>query len=571
MQFRTHSSLIALTTVLVLGACGGSGGDSSTPQNPASPASISISGQAAGPSALSSRDVRARCRSGSGQATTDGNGRYRVQVADGVFPCVMRIELAGGGALHSVATDGGAGSATSNITPLTELTVAQLTGSPPATYYDSGFTASNGSAVTATAVERAATQLTATLAGSGVNTGAAGNPVTSTLVPAGSGTADGHGQALTALDTALQRAGTPLPTLVATVASASPTAGTPTSSAPSLPAAQSLQTQAANCKALRSGRYRAVFNGADAPEVMTIDAGTLSGTSGDGSSFTLTANGPCRFRMPSGGELVVSAAGVITGQANDAPYTGIVLFPEQTHDLSAVAGTIDFLGLDRVDGNTRPQLTSVTMTIAASGEVTAIEFCATMKADCTKLAKGEAGFPTINIVVNPAGGFLLRNTTENYEDPFFVYTTGSGEKMYVLGSASGHISFGTRNAARALPAVGTVSESWNLSLVPNATEPSYTAPFAMSQSKNTIATLGTTSYVRNAVVDFNTGVTVPETVELNVPRAGYVRRVPGPATGSDGSARTVGEWVALGLRGTGLSAVGIVGNQNLILSTQKTD
>ena len=576
MRLQSHPTLLALTTALALAGCGGGSDSGSSPPPPKPvPTSIGISGQAAAASALGGRRVRALCRIGGGDADTDAvTGRYRVDIPGGAFPCVMRLQVAENQTLHSVATDGGSGTATANITPLTELTVAQLTGSSPATYFESGFAASSGSAVTAEAVASAGAQVLATLATGGVNASAAGNPVTAALVPAGTGTPDAHGQALAALDAALQTAGATLTTLVATVAQAAPAAATPTSSSPSLPAAQQLQAKAPNCSALRSGRYRAVFNGTNVTDVETIDAPALTGVNGsDGDTFTLPANGPCRYRFPGGGELVVSAGGVIIGQVDDAPYTGIVMFPEQSHGLSAIAGTVNFLGFDRVS-NARPHLVSMTLTIAADGEVTRLEFCAAMLSGCATQAKGDAGFPSIRIVPNPTGGgFLLRNATEGYEDPLFVYTTGSGEKMYVMGSTDNGLSLGTRAVARPLPTVGAVSDSWNMTFQPNATAPFYTAPGAVSESKNTIFSTNPTagSWVRDAVVNFSTGVTVPETVEGSVPRIGYSHRVPGPATASDGSARNVGEWVALGLLGTGVSAVGIVGNQNLILSVGKAE
>jgi hypothetical protein len=71
------------------------------------------------------------------------------------------------------------------------------------------------------------------------------------------------------------------------------------------------------------------------------------------------------------------------------------------------------------------------------------------------------------------------------------------------------------------------------------------------------------------VVDSSTGLTRPETLRINAPRAGYDERVGETVTASDGSRSAVAQFVALGLRGTGISAVGFPGNNTLVLSVGK--
>ena len=87
------------------------------------------------------------------------------------------------------------------------------------------------------------------------------------------------------------------------------------SEAPSLPAALQSQPAAANCSALRSGRYRIVVNddpntGAGgtefATEVVTIDATALTITNPANEVATLTAAGSCRYTTPEGGSLIVT-------------------------------------------------------------------------------------------------------------------------------------------------------------------------------------------------------------------------------------------------------------------------
>jgi hypothetical protein len=190
-----------------------------------------------------------------------------------------------------------------------------------------------------------------------------------------------------------------------------------------------LQTAAANCAHFRSGRYRAVYNGESPPEVLTIDAPALRATRADGSGFSLSADGACRYRSSAGGEMVVSRGGLLVGQAGEAPFRGVVMFPEQTHGLAALAGTWNALALDRVGSGTRPQLTSMTMTIAADGRVTGITHCETVTGGCQTGTRGvDPGFPDISVAVNPAGGFTMTNATAQWSDPVFVYQTGTGER-----------------------------------------------------------------------------------------------------------------------------------------------
>lgn len=576
-----HTRLSALAAAALVAACGGSGsGDSATDAGTPPAAAITISGKAAGATALAGRATQARCRAGTGEATTDADGRYEMRIASGSFPCVMRVDRGAEPALHSVATSASAttGTATANITPVTELVVAQLSGTAPATYYGTGFEGSAGSAVTVAAVTAAATQVTQTLAAAGIALAGAGDPVTASLVTAGDtsgAAANAYGQALAQLDSALKAAATPLAALSSAVAAASPAATAPVGGTASLPPVALLQTAASNCTNFRSGRYRAIYNGESPPEVITIDAPALRATRADGSSFSLTADGTCRYRTPAGGEMAVSRGGLLVGQSGDAPFRGVVMFPEQVHGLAALAGTWNSLSLDRPGNGARPQLTSTTLTIAADGRVTAITFCETVTGGCESGTRGvDAGFPDISVAVNPAGGFTMTNATDRWSEPLFVYQAGTGERMVVTGSVgSGHLSLATPAVARTLPPVGRVSESLNLNLVPNAVAPFYTAPTGFTPTRNTIASTDPAagSFVRNNVVNMSTGVTVPETVQGNVPRLGYSRRVPGVATASDGSTRTIAEWVALSLAGTGISIVGILSSQNLILSVDKPE
>ena len=72
------------------------------------------------------------------------------------------------------------------------------------------------------------------------------------------------------------------------------------------------------------------------------------------------------------------------------------------------------------------------------------------------------------------------------------------------------------------------------------------------------------------MINGSTGATRPERLEVNRFREGFVHRIPEAVAGSDGSAQTVGEFVALPLTGAGLNLVGILGGtQSYVLSILK--
>ena len=347
----------------------------------------------------------------------------------------------------------------------------------------------------------------------------------------------------------------------------------PASLTPSLPAAMQLQPAAANCAALRSGRYRVVPNavGVDAPAIglVTVDAVTLAVTGADGTVTQLTANGNCRYRTPANGDAVVSQAGVIVAQiatgAPGAPLSGAMLFPEQTHPLASLAGDWNLIGLDRTEDNGPVHLTAATGSLNATGQITAITQCDNV-VDCVSVPA--ANLAKLMVTANAAGGFdfTSTNSTPVEVDRLFAYRSGGGELVWVLLSKHGHIQFATRKAALTLPDKDRVSESFNLTLTPQ-----YTAPFAISESMSTIVSVDATanSFLRDAVINLTTGVTRPERFAINQPREGYSRRTGEPVVDSAGQPSTVQALVSMALRGTGVTPVAALGSNQLVLSVNK--
>ena len=573
---RLHRLFCLIPVALALAACGG-GSDSADPPDVPPPATpLSLTGTAATGAAIAGQLVEAKCNGGSSSATSLADGSFAISLSAGQLPCVLRVTAADGTVLHSVATGSGA-SARANITPVSELVLASLSGGAPAGYF-TAFDAAAATALTGAKADAAVTAVVATLKAAGVDLSATGNVLTATLVAA-NGTAAGNDfdKALDALKKKLADSGTTLATLVDTVARTSPAApATALGNTPSLPAELLLQPAAANCSALRSGKYRLVINrdqpasDGHATMLLTIDATTETIIDDEGTPNKLTATGNCRYKTPAQGDLVVSQAGVIVAQIDDGSRFHLgVAFPAQTHPVSALAGDWNTLQLERTEDNGPIVLTNNTATVDATGKLTGLTFCEPGVPCFTGTLAATAGFPVISHTVNANGGFTSGQPSQGYTDRVFLYRTGGGELLRISATdAGGHLSLATRKVAGSLPEPGRVTE--NMSITQNN---NYTAS-GFSDSKNTVRSVNATanSFLRDAVVYQNgiaTSITQPETFRLANPRDGYSLRVGETVVASDGSSRTVSSFITLGLRGTGITAVGFPATNTLALSVVK--
>jgi hypothetical protein len=154
---------LAAFTAAILAACGG--GDSA----PAPTATSTVSGTAATGAAIASGTVTLKCVSGTTSAATTGtDGSFTVDVTSVTLPCVAKVEYKNGAGataqLYSVITAAG----TTNITPLTDLLVAKLSGGSAASAFE-GFTATTGKSLTAAQIKTAADAVKAYLVTLGVD------------------------------------------------------------------------------------------------------------------------------------------------------------------------------------------------------------------------------------------------------------------------------------------------------------------------------------------------------------------------------------------------------------------
>lgn len=560
-----HVLWAAMLAAGLLAACGGggsSGGDASS-------GPLTLSGVVAKGAALANANVEAVCASGEGAATADADGSYTLALTDALLPCVLEATGTGADAglvLHSVATGSG-GTATSNITPVTELLVAQLTGQNPADFMASANSMTLNSTVTAANIGTAKTEVIATLAAAGLDTAAlADADMVSGALQAGTG--DGYDGVLDALGAALTTSGTTLTQMTQTVAAAASGSNPGTeASAPAsaLPAGLLLRAKAANCDALRSTHYRIIkmagSNGAEntpstAFEEMSFDAATLTANFGADDTMAFTPNGDCRYTLPEG-EAVVSPAGVIVmrhfvGTDDDSVAVGdrgvarlMIGLPKQDLALADLAGEWALMGFDRNPLETYGGYA----TVNASGVVNNFrcwdDGLDVAEASCTPL--DDASYSE-TLDKNTNGTFSWKSggaDPESWTDTLFAYRAGNGDVLLVALTHEGEPTFAVKRRKLALPAVGDEYAQWTMlaggNLVP------LSATTVTSHSVTSVDT-ATQTIVRSTTTE---GVgTGDQTLVYNSGREGYLTRTAGPG---------VRPFNAFAMPGFGLTAISMPG------------
>jgi len=176
---KITKTLLGIIAGITLTACGGGGGGSSS-------ADITLSGIAATGHPIVGGAIQVICAGGSTlNTTTNSTGAWQVTISGQTLPCAVAVS---GGTInnatntisyHSIATSIG----TVNITPLTDLMLANLVGTAtPGTWFASLAPATLAS-ITSTLVDMAISNQCAAL--SGLTLLCANNPVTTVFTPAG--------------------------------------------------------------------------------------------------------------------------------------------------------------------------------------------------------------------------------------------------------------------------------------------------------------------------------------------------------------------------------------------------
>lgn len=133
----------ALALMMGAAACGGGGdsadlGASAGPTTPAAPKATALSGTAAVGAPISAGTVEVRCEGSTTvlRTVTAATGAWQIDTTGQALPCALRVtggSLPAGQAYHSVAMAFG----NTNITPLTDLMVANAVGKVPAAWWGS--------------------------------------------------------------------------------------------------------------------------------------------------------------------------------------------------------------------------------------------------------------------------------------------------------------------------------------------------------------------------------------------------------------------------------------------------
>jgi hypothetical protein len=213
MKRSVKAGLLTAMTLGILSACGG-GGTGVAPSL--------VAGTAATGAAIAAGAVTLKCVSGTTTAVTTGtDGSFTIDVSNVTLPCVGRVDYkdASGAAqrLHTFISAKG----TANITPITELLVANLTGGTALDAFDK-FDATKTKAFTAAQVTAAAAAVKTYLKNTlGVDTtNLPDDPVGAKFVPQNGTTAgDAFDKVLDAIQAKLKAGGQKLSDISAALAS----------------------------------------------------------------------------------------------------------------------------------------------------------------------------------------------------------------------------------------------------------------------------------------------------------------------------------------------------------------
>ena len=530
---------LASLSVLALAACGGSGGSGdgspAAPPPPPAPAAtpMQLTGTVATASALAGATVAVTCAKGSGSTTADSSGVFTQKFDDANLPCVVTATSADGATvLHSIAPGTTAADTTVQVTPLTELLVAQFAGASPGTYASS-FGAS--SVVSASALQQAQAALLQSLGNANVALSGVTDLVSGSLQP---GSSTGYDAALQSLAAAEASAGTTLAQLTTAVAT-SAAAGTSTSQAT---LGTMLAVANASCPALKSGRHRSIDFGDRSTNLVTIDAVALTVVTDSGTQH-MTQIEPCLYSLDDqyNTQIAFSKSGMGVwrqGGAGVDSDVGVTM-PEQTLDMAALAGTYD-----RVNWGGGAALDSGDFgseTFDAAGHHTASQQCPGGYGSCAAVSNLHA-----HLAVDAAGGFDYYDETDDQptiDARVFAYRDGSGH-TWVFATTDEAALLMSPQAALTLPAVGNSAAYWEVDMTP-------TTLSAFTEDTNTTLSVDTAagSEVRQFGSDGHT-----DTLTFNDPMAGLRHRVVNACQQSDGSTRSCNALVQLPFTGGGINA-----------------
>lgn len=492
MKFKVVQTIAAAAAVLLIAGCGGGGGSttSSTPTPTPTP-SLELSGTAATGAALAGATVQVKCAGGSGNGTTTSTGAYTISISGGTLPCIIQVSGSAGGVavtLHSVTESGTTDSSTAktsavaNVTPVTEMIVAQLTAALPS----DSFSSFDASKVTSATVASAATAIVDALKNAGVDLGSI-DPLKATLVPANGSTAgNAYDKLLDLLASKVPPAS--LPQVVNQIA----TSGGLTQAMTAV-SGGFLE----GCPSILSGKFR-TLDLFGKTVVRDIDFAKKTFTAANGTDlFAISTDSakPCEFTVTGTSEgkdvewnVAMGANGVGAYRARftnpASPGTNGYIFPAQSHPMSAVAGTWNFVqsgylpgdGVDHFGGQ---------LTLNGSGTVSVCDYDESF--NC--VIDTGAG---LTLTARTDGGFDLNEPGQSGVAQLYGYKAPSGA-LAVFGTTNAAGASGTDVAqtsifatkvttTTAVPALNTVTKYWDVGYTRFASTTTALAPIADSHT-----------------------------------------------------------------------------------------
>ncbi len=259
LRHRMKLGLIAIT-LATLAACGGGGGGS----NPV--ADASVSGVAATGAAIANGQVSMRCSAGNVAAvSTQNDGSYSANVSQATLPCVARVDYVDATThkaekLHSLVQAVG----TTNITPVTDLVMANLSSTGVAADAYDKFDASEVKTYSAERVHTAGMTVKAELSSKGVDVTHLPDDAIGTKLVATSGSAkgDAHDSVLDDIKAKLEEQGKSLHDLESEMKSGHETRGLTTSTGQTGDAVKGKAAYDASCKGCHGTRIADAINAA---------------------------------------------------------------------------------------------------------------------------------------------------------------------------------------------------------------------------------------------------------------------------------------------------------------------
>lgn len=321
--------LLSLFTFVLLSGCSGGGNSDS-----GNGSSDSLSGTAALGHPISGATISLICASGNAlTTTTDSSGDWSLTLSEQTLPCA--VEVSGGTAngnansitFHSIAIAAG----TVNVTPITDLLVAHISGSPTPDIWFAGLSSLPASltSITQTEIDAALSQLSSAL--SALPALATTNPITTSFNAIAGNIND---DMLSALNAALIDASLSYSSLLdsAAASTVSAPAGFNTALAAAYANTSSGNSGSGGSISCTAAHYSVAVHQPSSTELATY-AKTYSGNTGDfgpnpGDPFVVS--GSATFVLSSAGELTYNNTNqTITSMClEDTPTTGAPLYVE---------------------------------------------------------------------------------------------------------------------------------------------------------------------------------------------------------------------------------------------------